>query len=281
MSPDIAAGARDAIASSAGALSSRLTSDEINLILDVFAPAYERMMHLATTAKLSRVPHLREVPIECPQGKREILIVDDSKLGRECLQASLNEHQIASRFAWNLETLVAQLNRAPVDVILLNTNCRDSDASLQFALGPEQRVRVVVFGLTDDQPAKIASCVDAGVAGVHLNSESLSHLLWLINEHAKSDKVVCSPTVSAILMKNAFTFKRKMQSATQMSLLSPREKQILELLEGGLSNQQIASRLSVTVHTVKNHVHKVLTKLEVSTRAEAVAYARAKKFNVL
>ena len=280
MSPDFAAGACDAIASSDAVPPNRLTSDEITLILDVFAPAYERMMHLATAAQLSRVLHLREVPAQRPQVGREVLIFDDSKFARECLQASLYEHHIDSKFAWNVESLVAQLNRTSVDLILLNVNSKDSDTLLQLAIGQEQRVRVIALGLSDDQPAKIASCVDAGVAGIHLNSESLNHLLWLMNEHAKSDTVVCSSTVSAILMKNSFAFKRNMQPATQMTLLSPREKQILELLEGGLSNQQIASRLSVTVHTVKNHVHKVLTKLEVGTRAEAVAYSRAKKFNV-
>lgn len=281
MSPDFAAGARDTIASSANASPNRLTSDEITLILDVFTPAYERMMQLVAAAKVSRTPHLREVPAESPQSKRELIIVDDSTLGRECLQASLYGHY-ESRFAWNVESLVAQLNRAPADTILLNTNTKDSDTLLQLALGrQEPRVHVVAFGLTDDQPARIASFVDAGATGIHLNSESINHLLWTINEQVKSDRVTCSPTVSAILMKNAFTFRRKIQPATQITLLSPREKQILGLLEGGLSNQQIASKLNVTVHTVKNHVHKVLTKLEVSTRAEAVAYSRAKMFNVL
>lgn len=281
MSPDFAAGARDTIASSANASPNRLTSDEITLILDVFTPAYERMMQLVAAAKVSRTPHLREVPAESPQSKRELIIVDDSTLGRECLQASLYGHY-ESRFAWNVESLVAQLNRAPADTILLNTNTKDSDTLLQLALGrQEPQVHVVAFGLTDDQPARIASFVDAGATGIHLNSESINHLLWIINEQAKSDRVTCSPTVSAILMKNAFIFRRKIQPATQITLLSPREKQILGLLEGGLSNQQIASKLNVTVHTVKNHVHKVLTKLEVSTRAEAVAYSRAKMFNVL
>ncbi len=281
LSPDFAAGACDAISLSGAVPPNRLTSDEITLILDVFTPAYERMMHLATAAKVSRIPHLREVPAESPQVRREVLIVDDSKFARECLQSSLYEHHINSKFAWNVESLVAQLNRTSVGLILLNANSIDSDTLLQLAIGQDQLVRVIAFGFADEQPAKIASYVDAGVAGIHLNSESLNHLLWIIDEHAKSDTVVCSPTVSAILMKNAFTFRRKTQPAKQITLLSPREKQILELLEGGLSNQQIASKLSVTVHTVKNHVHKVLTKLEVSTRAEAVAYSRAKMFNVL
>jgi DNA-binding NarL/FixJ family response regulator len=58
-------------------------------------------------------------------------------------------------------------------------------------------------------------------------------------------------------------------------VLTSREDQILRLLELGLSNQEIASQLCIAVHTVKNHVHSVLTKLEVRSRAEAVVRFRA------
>jgi DNA-binding NarL/FixJ family response regulator len=60
--------------------------------------------------------------------------------------------------------------------------------------------------------------------------------------------------------------------------LTPREIEILELIDRGLTNQQIASRLSLTLHTVKNHVHNLLGKLGVASRAEAVAVFRATKY---
>ena len=50
-------------------------------------------------------------------------------------------------------------------------------------------------------------------------------------------------------------------------VLTRREIEILELIEQGLTNQQIASRLSLTLHTVKNHVHNLLSKLGVASRA--------------
>ena len=48
----------------------------------------------------------------------------------------------------------------------------------------------------------------------------------------------------------------------------------------GLSNRDIAARLCIAVHTVKNHVHSVLTKLGVSTRAEAAAFSRTSQYTV-
>ncbi len=54
--------------------------------------------------------------------------------------------------------------------------------------------------------------------------------------------------------------------------MTPREREILELIGEGLSNQEIAERLVVEVGTVKNHVHNILQKLNVSNRREAAAY---------
>lgn len=261
--------------------SERLSNDEKQLIIDLFTPAYQRLMGLSATAGRGlRLPRLRPVRAADDQLRREIVIVDDSRLSQECLQARLSQHNVNASCAWDLESLMAQLKRCTANVVLLNANSKDSDTLLHVALAQDHRARVVVFGLAEGQPEKIASYVDAGASAIHLNSETFEHLLWLINEDAKTDKVICSSTVSAILLKNAFTLKRTRSPAAKLPLLSPREKQILGLLEMGLSNQQIATRLNVTVHTVKNHVHKVLTKLEVSTRAEAVAYSRATELDL-
>jgi DNA-binding NarL/FixJ family response regulator len=56
--------------------------------------------------------------------------------------------------------------------------------------------------------------------------------------------------------------------------LTPRELEIVQLIATHLSNKQIARRLSVSLYTVKNHVHNIVEKLQVSGRYEAVDYAR-------
>jgi DNA-binding NarL/FixJ family response regulator len=64
-------------------------------------------------------------------------------------------------------------------------------------------------------------------------------------------------------------------SAAPAPPLSQREHEILSLIRDGLSNKDIARALTIEVATVKNHVHAVLTKLNVSTRAEAAALGRS------
>jgi len=60
--------------------------------------------------------------------------------------------------------------------------------------------------------------------------------------------------------------------------LTPRELEILNLISDHLGNKQIANRLSVSTYTVKNHVHHILEKLQVHSRAEAVDYARQRQW---
>jgi DNA-binding NarL/FixJ family response regulator len=60
--------------------------------------------------------------------------------------------------------------------------------------------------------------------------------------------------------------------------LTPREVEILELIAKGLNNREIGEQLFLSLHTIKNHVHKILQKLQVSRRSDAVKYAHEKQW---
>jgi DNA-binding NarL/FixJ family response regulator len=76
-------------------------------------------------------------------------------------------------------------------------------------------------------------------------------------------------------LKRLRTLAAQRQPESREFVLTAREVQILRLLEMGLSNRDIANQLCIALHTVKNHVHSVLGKLRVKTRAEAAAYSRS------
>jgi DNA-binding NarL/FixJ family response regulator len=67
-------------------------------------------------------------------------------------------------------------------------------------------------------------------------------------------------------------FSNVENSVTDSAGLTPRELEVLEQIGQGLTNQQIAEYLVIEVGTVKNHVHSILEKLNVSSRGEAAAY---------
>ena len=118
-------------------------------------------------------------PGESPEGVR-VLIIDDGRLSRECLAAQLELNGIDVDCAWDLPSLFSATDGATPDVILLNIRTEDSATLLQVSLDMDAGVRVVIFGLSATRELEIVTCAEAGVAGLHLRSESLEHLMTLV-----------------------------------------------------------------------------------------------------
>jgi DNA-binding NarL/FixJ family response regulator len=203
-----------------------------------------------------------------------ILIIDDCTLYRENLAATFAQNGTAApSVAWDLPSLVTALEDTTPSIVLLNIATRDSAMLLRAAMEISPKVRVIVLGVSEDDESEIVACAEEGVAGYHMRTESLDDLLVLIRRVAAGESL-CSPRVSAILLRRLSALASQRQPESKELVLTAREAQILRMLELGLSNRDIARRLCIAVHTVKNHVHSLLTKLGVSSRAEAAALTR-------
>ena len=207
-----------------------------------------------------------------------ILIIDDSTLYRENLAATFALYGTAApSLAWDLPSLVTALEETTPSIVLLNIATRGSALLLRAVMEISPNVRVIVVGVSEDDESEIVACAEAGVVGYHMRTESLEDLLVLIRKVA-AGKSFCSPRVSAILLRRLSALASQRPPAGNELVLTAREAQILRMLELGLSNQDIAAQLCIAVHTVKNHVHSLLTKLGVSTRAEAAALSRTLRY---
>ena len=206
-----------------------------------------------------------------------VLIIDDFTLGRECLASKLAPLCAEIRCASGLPSLLTDIDTSGTpDLILLDAETKDSAKLIQVGLDLEPEPQVIVFGLSSD--GDVVRFAELGAAGLHLRSESFGHLLELMHE-VGNGRPHCSAEVSAMLVGQVYA--RASGDALPGSTTEPltaREAEILALLEQGLTNQQIARQLSVTVHTVKNHVHNLLNKLGVGSRAEASKLSRAMKY---
>lgn len=209
-----------------------------------------------------------------------VVVCDDGVLNRECLTLALTGRGFDADGVGDLPALFERLECGVPDVIVLNIGVPDSATLLQVALDVGPDVRVIVTGLAEDNESDIVAAAEAGVAGLHLRTESLEHLVSLIT-NASGEDALCSQTISAILIRRVYSLldPRTVHPESKEPVLTEREIQIMRLLEDGLSNQQIASRLNVTLSTVKNHVHSLFGKLGVSSRADAVAASRAWRYS--
>jgi DNA-binding NarL/FixJ family response regulator len=212
-------------------------------------------------------------------GDTRILIVDDSTLYREYLAGVIAGHGVVNpSVAWDLPSLITAIENMMPRVVLLNMATRDGAMLLRQALKMHPSARVIVLGMAEDDESEIVACAEAGVAGYHLRTETLGDLLVLVQKVAAGESL-CSPRVSAILLRRLSTLASQRQPAADKELvLTAREGQILKMLELGLSNRDIADQLCIAIHTVKNHVHSLLTKLGVSTRAQAAALSRTIRY---
>jgi DNA-binding NarL/FixJ family response regulator len=200
-----------------------------------------------------------------------VLIIDDYTLYRENLahQFVLNG-RYAPITAWDLSSLVLALEESQPNVILLNLATRGSHLLLRAVKDIAPNARVIVLGVREEDEQEIVACAEEGVTGYHMRSDSLDGLLGTIDSVA-AGRTACPPRVAAILLRRVSTLAAQPQPVGTELALTAREAQILRMLELGHSNRDIASQLSIAVYTVKNHVHSLLTKLGVSTRAEAAA----------
>jgi DNA-binding NarL/FixJ family response regulator len=135
--------------------------------------------------------------------------------------------------------------------------------------------RVLILGLSEENQHYTLRYIEAGAAGYILKDSSLKELIEIIRLAQKGEAQV-STRMAGAMMERLFRLAR-MFSAVENKLdgdvrLTARELEVLQYIGEGLTNQEIAARLVVEVGTVKNHVHRILEKLNVSSRKEAASY---------
>jgi two-component system nitrate/nitrite response regulator NarL len=165
---------------------------------------------------------------------------------------------------WNM------LDEAP-DVILLDTAPPDADIRIRALLAALPDTRVLALTVPNRE-SEILAVAEAGIAGFVTSDASVAELVAAIESVARGE-ALCPPSVVAALMRRLASLARSWADPTEP--LTIREREILELIDEGLSNKQIAQRLRIELPTVKNHVHHILGKLGVQRRTEAAAIARA------
>jgi DNA-binding NarL/FixJ family response regulator len=172
--------------------------------------------------------------------------------------------------AWDLPTLVTAVQDTSPDIILVNIATSDSATLLDAASTTFPNAQLIVLGVSEDDEPTIVACAEAGVAGYHTRNQTFEDLLVLMGKVA-SGEAVCSPRVSAVLLRRLSALASAREPVKKELVLTTREAQVLQMLRVGMSNRDIATQLRIAVHTVKNHVHSLLNKLGVTTRAEAAA----------
>lgn len=209
-----------------------------------------------------------------------VLVVEDIRLHRENLVASLaNEHCIADAdgTAGGDEAL-GRLGQHSFGVVLLSLASAVSWAVCRGLVAAANPARVIAYAVSgrDDE---VVACAAAGISGYVLYDEPQAELMKAVVAVAHGD-IWCPPRVAAALMRRMGPGVTTPDMLAGTGRLTVREREILALIDDGLSNKEIARKLSIEVRTVKNHVHNLLEKLRVHRRGEAVALLRSHPYAI-
>jgi two-component system, NarL family, nitrate/nitrite response regulator NarL len=164
------------------------------------------------------------------------------------------------------------------NIVLIDTELRDSLALVRAINNVPLPPRIVVFAVADSQDA-LLPYIEAGIHGYVARDGSIADVVATVESVGRGETII-SPKLAASLFQRLASERRRreMGSAPSEPELTLRERQILKLVEQGMTNKEIARSLGIELATVKNHVHNVLDKLKVSRRGQAAARARAERY---
>ena len=202
-----------------------------------------------------------------------VVVVDDQELMRSAVRTILRASGIdVVGEAGNAIDGVHAVRSLNPDVVLMDVRMPGKDglqATAELvASNPDVRVLVLT---TFDQDEYIDGALRAGAAGFLLKNAAPEELVRAVNAVAAGEGVL-DPAIVGRVMKR-FTSSSSQETSAEIESLTERERQVLALLCKGCTNVEIAEQLDVGEATAKTHVSRVISKLGVRDRVQAVIHA--------
>jgi two-component system nitrate/nitrite response regulator NarL len=200
-----------------------------------------------------------------------LLLVADVRLYREGLAAALGQGRmnVVGMASSRVDASLTAQSVRP-DVVIIDVALPDSFDLMRELRADLPTARLIAFAV-DDDIAAIVNCAEAGASGYVSVDAGISDLVIAI-ERAAQGELLCSPRVAAELFRRVGDRSgRRDVAVADGPALTARERQVLALVRQRLSNKEVAVALNISEATVKNHVHHLLDKLQVSSRAQAAA----------
>ena len=215
------------------------------------------------------------------------LIAGRTRVHREALAVALSQARGVRVLgtASHREEILARLVEAPPDIVLVDFAMPEAATIVAEIRRRTPSVKVVAITLGETE-AEVIQLAEAGVAGYVLPDGSLDDLIIAV-ESAVRGELYCPPRVAFTLLRRvgaialgSVTASKEQAALSPVHELTGREREILQLVDQGMSNKQIARQLGIEVATAKNHVHNILQKLHVHRRIDASSWYRQGGFHL-
>lgn len=198
-----------------------------------------------------------------------VLVVDDHEMVAQGLSevlAAESDIEVVGTAGTvrDAERMAAQFEP---DVVVMDYRLPDGDGLMATsAIRREVPETAVVMVTASDHEALIAAAIEAGCSAYVTKDRAAQHVVSAVRTAARGEMGFPAAVLNRLLARGK-------ASDVRSGALTPREREVLQLLAEGLSTRDIADRLVVSVSTVRNHVQSILTKLGVHSKLEAVTVA--------
>ena len=208
-----------------------------------------------------------------------IALIEDNRLVREGITALLSQLPDLKVVAGASSADTAVFREAKPQVVLLDLGLQSGD-SLRLAVQVKQdfpESKVIVMDLLPVHE-DIMDFVNAGVSGFIMKDATVDDLVSTIRSVAAGAHVLPPQMTSSLFSQIAKDAIAKGRPEVLDSVrMTPREREVINLIAEGLGNKEIAARINVATHTVKSHVRNIMEKLTLHTRLQIAAYANQRE----
>jgi DNA-binding NarL/FixJ family response regulator len=205
-----------------------------------------------------------------------VLLVDDDDLMRAGLRSVLSSDETIEVVgeAGDGHAAVRRVRELRPDVVLMDVRMPNLDgiSATREVLAAGSEVKVVIL-TTFEEDDYIFGALSAGASGFLLKRTSPEELIGALHTVAAGDSLLSPSVTRRVVERMARQPAPDTSSSERLAELTPREREVLELVARGLSNGEIATALVIEESTVKTHVKRILMKLRLRDRVQAVIFA--------
>jgi DNA-binding NarL/FixJ family response regulator len=222
------------------------------------------------------------LPYAAPSVAIRVAIADNNQMNGELLSGALKRRSldVVGSFI-DYSSLRLALRDRPPDVLLISPDLADGHGTgfkmMRELRANESPTKMVVL-LDSQQRERVVEAFWCGALGVFCKSGSIRSLCKCITCVHKGQVWASAEEMRLVLEALSYSVPPRLVNAKGIDLLTQREHDVVRCVAEGLSNREVAKRLRISEHTVKNYLLHVFDKLGVSSRVEMVLYASAQRW---
>lgn len=202
-----------------------------------------------------------------PAHQVRVVLVDDHPIWRTGVRSDLGDNFVVVGEAGDAATAIEVIVGTQPDLVVCDLHM-PGGGGIAVARACGEKVRIVMLTVSEAE-RDLLDAVAAGAVGYLVKStppDELRHALW----RAAHGEPVFSPALAALVLGE---FRRLTQVTDPGAAISPREREVLQLVARGHTYREIGEELFISTKTVENHVRNILAKLHLNRRQELVRYA--------